>query len=608
VSGIQMMLLGAVAQAAASSPVYQSSTTASKSTGTDLTINIPTSTAAGDLLVAVLVANATSGWNQATGWTRLVNSITDPSTSLQYKIADGTEGATQVFVGASVRGSGTIMRFTNAGVPYVGTVQTGSATSSQTAPSVDILSDNSLVLSVFTADASAQTWTGTRTNPIVSFGTQCSFDVSYDEVNTGASGTDTATMSTADTYACFQVGIPNADFVPPITYVAQASNSATATTTVVVDKPTGTVQNDILVAFAMTSSSNTWTAPAGWTEVLDTSGRGCFYKDAGSSEGANYTFTLSGSSDLHVVILCYRNASWGQIGTLSASLADPTVAPGITVATDSSLVIDFVTRGSAATYDTPVGWTDRYEATNTSTIYLLDKAFNSGATGDITVDATSGNGRSVLLALSPGSAAQAEYITNVSDTTDASTYTFTGVNIGGPGLIVVNLHGGQGTGTAWTVSSCTIGGVSATIHVNPSDPDSCAIASAVITSGTTADISFTATTTLLRAVVGVYRITGYQSATPVATASQTTNASTDTRTVTLDTSANGVVIAGTSHADSSTFTWTNATENYDVTLAETSNSFAGASVNTTGGNLTITVVSTDAAPANGYTLSAVSWR
>lgn len=200
------------------------------------------------------------------------------------------------------------------------------------------------------------------------------------------------------------------------------------------------------------------------------------------------------------------------------------------------------------------------------------------------------------------------YITNVSDIANASTYNFTAVNIGGPGLIVVNLHGGQGTATAWTVSSCTIGGVSATVHVNPSSPDSCAIASAVITSGTTADISFTATTTLARAVVGVYRITDYQSVTPVATASQTTNASTDTRTVTLNTSAGGVVIAGTSNSDPSSFTWTNATENYDVTLSETSNSFAGASDNTTGGNLTITVVSTDITPADGYTLSAVSWR
>ena len=209
--------------------------------------------------------------------------------------------------------------------------------------------------------------------------------------------TETLTMSSTKSNGMFAATV----WSNLISYVNQASNSATATTTVAVNKPTGTIQNDILVAFAMTSSSNGWSAPAGWTEVLDTSGRGCFYKVAGASEGSSYTFTLSGTSDLHVVILCYRAASWGQIGTLSASLADPTVAPGITVATDNSLVIDFVTRGSAATYTTPSGWTDIYATTATSTIYLISKAFNSGATGDVTVDATSGNGRSVLIALSP---------------------------------------------------------------------------------------------------------------------------------------------------------------------------------------------------------------
>lgn len=233
---------------------------------------------------------------------------------------------------------------------------------------------------------------------------------------------------------------------------------------------------------------------------------------------------------------------------------------------------------------------------------------NTGATTNGTFTLNAGADLNRVSLASWGNTAQLSYITNVSDTANLSTYTFTAVDIGGPGLIVVNLHGGQGTSTAWTVSSCTIGGVSATIHVNPSDPDSCAIASAVITSGTTADISFTATTTLQRAVVGVYRITGYQSATPVATASQTTNASTDTRTVTLNTGNNGVVVAGTSHSDARTFTWTNATENYDVTLSETSNSFSGASNNTTGGNLTITVVSAGGGVNDGYTLSAVSWR
>lgn len=206
-----------------------------------------------------------------------------------------------------------------------------------------------------------------------------------------------------------------------------------------------------------------------------------------------------------------------------------------------------------------------------------------------------------------GTPAVVTYVTNVSSVANGSSYTFSNTNIGGAGLIVVAIHGGQGGSTSWTVSSCTIGGVSATIHVNPSAPDTCAIASAVITSGSTATISFSvAGATLQRAVVGVYRITDYQSATPVATASQNITTG-DTRTVTLNTSNNGVVIAGTSHSDNRSFTWTNATENYDVVLSETSNSFSAASSTTTGGDRTITVQATGIA-GDGYVLSAVSWR
>lgn len=189
-------------------PVYQSNTTASKSTGTTLTINKPSGVVAGDLLVAVLVANQTAGWNQLTGWARLINSVTDPSTSFQYRIADGTEGASFGFVGASIRASGTVIRFTNAASTYVGTVSTGSS-ASQTAPSVTITKNKSLVLSVFTSDAATQTWLNVRPNVIVSFNTQCSFNISYEEVNAGATAADSATMILSDTYACFQAGISN---------------------------------------------------------------------------------------------------------------------------------------------------------------------------------------------------------------------------------------------------------------------------------------------------------------------------------------------------------------------------------------------------------------
>lgn len=241
-------------------PVYQSSTTASKSSGTTLTINKPSGVVAGDLLIAVLVANGTSGWNQLAGWTRLANTLVDPSTSFQYRIADGSEGASFGFAGANIRGSGTIMRFTNAGVPYLSTVQTGSGTS-QTAPSVTITSDNSLGLSVFTADGASRTWTGVDGIPIIAFGTQCSFNIAYNEFDSGSTGTDTATMNVADTYACFQVGIPRATVKSSLFYLSSQEDLSGASSYTVTGAYLGQpATNRIIIVGVSTLNQNNPTA------------------------------------------------------------------------------------------------------------------------------------------------------------------------------------------------------------------------------------------------------------------------------------------------------------------------------------------------------------
>jgi hypothetical protein len=190
-------------------PVYVSNNTASKTSATStLDLTKPASVAVGDLLIAVLVANATGGWTTLSGWTRLVNDIPDPSTSYQYRIADGTEPSTISFNCGTTRACGILMRFTGAASTYVGTTSSGTGTS-HVAPSVTITKDNSLVLAIFTSDQAGTTWTGARSNVISAFTTQCSFNISYDTVNTGATGTKTGTASASVPYVCFQAGISN---------------------------------------------------------------------------------------------------------------------------------------------------------------------------------------------------------------------------------------------------------------------------------------------------------------------------------------------------------------------------------------------------------------
>ncbi len=191
-------------------PLFQSAKTASAAGGSSsLTINKPASVASGDLLIAVLVGNAPCTWNTLSGWTSLFNTVADPAVSVQYRFATGSEGASFAFThSGSTRSSGTIMRFTKAASCNIGSSSAGTG-SVQTAPSVTIANSASIVLAVFTADLAGATWTGVRTNAVVSFNTQCSFNVSYDDASAGATGTYSATMSASDTYCCFQIGISN---------------------------------------------------------------------------------------------------------------------------------------------------------------------------------------------------------------------------------------------------------------------------------------------------------------------------------------------------------------------------------------------------------------
>lgn len=345
------------------------------------TITAPSGIQDGDLLVAVCL-NQSSGTTVTypSGFVQVFGDSTTNGSYIAIKYASSESGNYTFTWSSANNNSVALLVYRHAsGIGEIGVVSKTSATATTAlsiTPSVD-----GCVVGVFGVEAgvsisTAPTGMTLRTSTASSQPTLAIYDIIPS--GTSAIGDKTLTWSsgTNSTFG-IQFSINPASNLTA-KYKSQASASATATSTVVVDKPTGTAQDDILVAFAMTSSSNTWTAPAGWTEVLDTSGRGCFYKVAGASEGSNYTFTLGGLSDLHVVILCYSDAIWQQIGSLSASLADPTVAPSITTTSDNTLVIDFVTRGSAASYTTPTGWTDIYEATNTSTIYLLSKVFDTG--------------------------------------------------------------------------------------------------------------------------------------------------------------------------------------------------------------------------------------
>lgn len=179
--------------------------------------------------------------------------------------------------------------------------------------------------------------------------------------------------------------------------------------TLVINKPAGTQQGDLMIVFMCEEGSNyTFTGDTGWTEIADQGSRPNLriaYKVAGASEPSSYTFTSSNNNHkMSGSILTYRNAAFDVIGNIATG-ANPLVADGITVTLDNSLLLGFFIRDvTSYTISTPAGMSQVViDNDSTACSYgIFSQSVNSGATG--TRSATVGNTSNVsgvLLALKP---------------------------------------------------------------------------------------------------------------------------------------------------------------------------------------------------------------
>lgn len=145
-----------------------------------------------------------------------------------------------------------------------------------------------------------------------------------------------------------------------IEFVASAKTSnSNSSTTLVIDKPTGTQEGDLMVAIAcVDNNSNTWTQPAGWNEVAD-QGAGtaimASHYIAGASEPSSYTFTFSAGRRLSGIIITYRNAAYDTVGSISTTQSSGIqTASAITLAQNSSeLLAFFANSGRDVTWSNP---------------------------------------------------------------------------------------------------------------------------------------------------------------------------------------------------------------------------------------------------------------
>jgi len=211
--------------------------------------------------------------------------------------------------------------------------------------------------------------------------------------NSASTGYSVDGTFTTASGACTVTGIT------PTGYDSSGSISA------VVAKPTGIVQNDLMFAYVMhnNSTDRLTTIPAGWTQIgrhkNGSSNQALFYKVAGASEPANYTFGLSSSSRFAVTINAYRGCfnTTTPIDTSSniEYVTNNTTyrAASLTLPSPYSIVIMFpsVNASGSKSFAAPLtqggGWATDYAKGNASSQFsrnAYSKMINAaGATGVI---------------------------------------------------------------------------------------------------------------------------------------------------------------------------------------------------------------------------------
>ena len=162
------------------------------------------------------------------------------------------------------------------------------------------------------------------------------------------------------------------------------------------------------------------------------------------------------------------------------------------------------------------------------------------------------------------------------DATDLTTYTFSGHALGtaaGNRKVVVGV---TGSGSARTVASVTVGGISATLVKAEIDTDAASeLWQADVPTGTTGDVVVVWSGSNSSCGIGVWAVYAAKSA-----AHDTGNNTADPMVDTLNIPANGVAIGigCASGAQNPTSAWTNLTEDFDNSgSGEASVSFSGAS-------------------------------
>lgn len=193
-----------------------------------------------------------------------------------------------------------------------------------------------------------------------------------------------------------------------------------------VTKPTGTVENDVMVAVvglsAATGGTQTITAPSGWVQITSTSDSSfsqvtSFYKVATATEPSSYTFSWTTATRAALGLSSYDGVDTADVinvaGASNTGSGTAVTATGATTTVKGTWVVAaFASNDNTQnSYTPPSGMTERVDVASTTdgtgnnavTLSLADVAqASSGATGDKTATVSASSDWSAhLFALTP---------------------------------------------------------------------------------------------------------------------------------------------------------------------------------------------------------------
>lgn len=413
------MLAGKLRAATSSSfrPFFVSSAT-NVANSTGVSVSAPPGIVNGDLLIAITYQTATI--SPATN-----PIVTPPSGFLQIytELSANTRATVNVKVAASESGSyvftspysglfrALILVYRNA--TQVNTISGINRTSSATATALSLTPtyEGVLVASFSSSTSNSITTPPASMEQRLAPSGGALYAAVYDVPQPVAtSGNKTLVWGATGDVTGIQLQVTTEPTVAPEFVASANTQNSVNSDTLTINKPTGTIQNDLMVA-VMEASGNSpaWSGDTGWTEAADqllTPSLRVAYKVAGASEGGTYTFTASKVGQiLSGAILTYRYAAYDSIAGSFAVGDKYLQLASVTSSISQCILIAAGARAAASiTLGTPIGMTARVtdnDATSPSS-KVCDQVVAKGPSGirSMPVDDTAGVA-GIMLSIKP---------------------------------------------------------------------------------------------------------------------------------------------------------------------------------------------------------------